>query len=452
MRPLEIALWAVTAALLLWCLSHRAVPGWVRVLPAVAFVLLASHILIEGARWHLGPVYLVTVYLFVTYTWPRVGAPEPGTWITITGFGLLVVAAVLGTLLPVFHLPKPTGPHPVGTVTLHLVDTARHDPRTNRADGRRELMVQLWYPAERAGPGCTYRTFAETTLKTQHLARVRTHAALGVPVATLPARHPVVLFSPAVNGRRNHNTVQAEELASHGFVVVGIDHPYDTDLVVFPDGRTARFAGVAVTAEERLQTRVADARFVLDEIERLDRADAPGPFTGRFALSRVGIFGHSFGGAVAAELCLTDPRVAAGVNFDGTIYGEAAKRGYGKPFLFFYEDVPPPTADDVASATGAARQELIESMEDDHNIRRGLAEQHGQLITVRGTRHVNYCDSPLYSPLWRYARGGPISPARTMEIVNAYLLSFFRRQLKGEEDGLLDSTSPPYPEVVIERF
>ncbi len=452
MRPLEIALWAVTAGLLLWHLSHRGAPGWVRVLPAGAGVLLIAHALVEGPRWHLAPVYLVTLGLFVIAAWPRARAPEPATWGVLAGLVLLAAAAVLASVLPVFELPKPTGPHPVGTVTLHLVDPGRAEPRTDRPDGRRELIVQIWYPAGRAGPGRSYRTFAETTLKTQHLARVQTHAAAGVPVA--PARHPVILFSPGANGRRNHNTVQAEELASHGFVVACLDHPYDTDLVVFPDGRAARFAGPTegdpAGAEEVLRVRVADARFVLDELERLDRADPAGLFTDRLVTGRVGVFGHSFGGAVAAELCLTEPRVAAGVNLDGSIYGGAATRGYGKPLLFFSEDIPLPTPEALAKATGEARQQLLAIKNDYDKIRRGSAMQNGQWITIRGARHVNYCDSPLYSPLWRYLRGGPIRHERAMEITNAYLLSFFRRHLKGEEDGLLDAP-PPYPEVEVQR-
>lgn len=456
MRPLEIALWASTAALFLWHLSQRGAPGGVRGLPAVTIALLVAHVLSEGPRWHIGPVYVLALYLVTICAWPTGRAPEPDLWIALVGVGFLAAAAGAATLLPVFELPGPTGPHPVGTVTLHLVDPTRPEPRTDRADGRREVLVQIWYPADRQGPGAPYRTPAETTLKTRHLARVRTRATLGVPVATTPTRHPVLLFSPAANGRRNHNTIQAQELASHGFVVVGIDHPYDTDLVVFPDGRTARFAGnppgdeLAAT-EEALRVRVADARFVLNEVERLDRSDPAGLFTDRLATERVGVFGHSFGGAVAAEMCLTEPRVAAGVNLDGSIYGAAATRGYGKPLLFFCEDVPLPTPEAIAAATDETRHRLLALKGDYDKIRRGSAMQNGQWITIRGALHINYCDSPLYSPVWRFKRGGPIRPERAAEITNAYLLSFFRRHLKGEDDGLLDRPSPPYPEVAIQR-
>src|SRR5262249_43974891 len=207
---------------------------------------------------------------------------------------------------------------------------------------------QVWYPAEWAGPGRPYRTPAETEFKKRHLALVKTNAATGVPVASAQARYPVVIFSPAWTGRRNQNTVQAEELASHGFVVVGIDHPYGTDLTIFPDGRMARttlgdFLDCATdetvqesvrTAEAQLRIRAADVCFVLDELERLDRSDLQDILTGRLDTSRVGIFGHSFGGAVAAEVCLIDARFQAGINLDGLIFGEPTRQRIGKPFLF----------------------------------------------------------------------------------------------------------------------
>lgn len=182
-------------------------------------------------------------------------------------------------------------------------------------------MIQVWYPADDIGPGRLYRTAAEVAFPKDHLALVRTHATDGVAVASARPRYPVVFFSPSWIGRRNQNTVQAEELASHGFIVIGIDHPFGSDLTVFPDGRQVRstlgepldfssdeaLAMCVRIAEEQLRIRAADVRFVLDEVERRNQSDPAGLFTGRFDTSRVAIFGHSFGAAVAAEVCRTDP-------------------------------------------------------------------------------------------------------------------------------------------------
>src|SRR5258707_387308 len=110
MRPLEIALLLANVPLLAWCLSGRALPGWARIPPAVAILALALQVVFEGARWHMGPGYLVTVCLFFACCWPR--GVELGWWAAALGIGALLAAAALGTVLPVFELPKPTGDYP----------------------------------------------------------------------------------------------------------------------------------------------------------------------------------------------------------------------------------------------------------------------------------------------------------------------------------------------------
>jgi pimeloyl-ACP methyl ester carboxylesterase len=464
MRPLEIVFLLANVPLLTWCLFGRDLPPWARALPVGAALLVLLQVAVEGARWHLAPAYAVTLGVFFACAWPRgVGL---GPLAAVLCLGLLGVSAAVATLLPVFRLPTPTGPYPVGTVTIHLVDASREEQGGERRGAPRELMIQVWYPAEHAGPGQVYRPLAETEFKKSHLALVRTNAATGVPLAHARDRYPVVLFSPSWTGRRDQNTVQVEELASHGFLVIGIDHPFGTACTVFPDGRVAEtelgewmdfssdesFRACVRAAEVQLQIRAADVRFVLDELERFDRADANDLLAGRLDLSRVGMFGHSFGGSVAAEVCLTDPRFKAGVDLDGVYFGGPKSKAIGKPFMVFSEDTPVPTPAQVAAATGRSRRELTLYAEDDVAIRRGLSESGGYFLTLRGTRHMNYCDSPLYSPLRRLTRAGPIRPERAMEIINAYVLAFFRANLLGEDASLLGMLPSPYPEVEFERF
>lgn len=470
MRPLEIALWVATIPVLLWCLSHRGLAGWVRVTTAVALVLMIVHLALEGWRWHLGPTYLIIPYLFIACVWPGVPRLQPGVGAVLVGIGLMAATVALTTAFPVFDLPRPSGHYPIGTVALHLVDPARQEPRTDRSDGRRELMVQIWYPAEQVGPGQPYRQRAETTFLSRHLSLARTHAAARVPVAGDPGRFPVVVFAPSWGGCRTDNTIQAEELASHGFIVVGVDHPYSSDRVAFPDGRVAlstltefldyasdgSLAATERVAEEELRTRAADVRFVLDELERLDRSDPNGLLVGRLDTSRVGLFGHSFGGAVSAEVCRADPRAAAGVDLDGLIFGEVRRAGFGKPFLYFSDDTRIPSAAEIDSLKPAGRRRWTYVVENVHCIRSGLARVGGHYAVLRGARHADFCDSPSYSPFhWlrpvNDSPTGPIRHDRAMEILNAYLLSFFRKHLKGEDDGLLDSPTP-YREVEIERL
>ena len=151
-------------------------------------------------------------------------------------------------------LPGPTGRYPIGTLTRHWVDHDRREIFAGPDGGPRELMVQVWYPA-RAGatsPRAPYVDDARTLERLallmglprrafEGLASVLTHAVRDAPVADDGLAYPVLLFSHGRCGVREHNTFQVEELASHGYVVVTIDHPYAASGVRFPDGRLVEF-------------------------------------------------------------------------------------------------------------------------------------------------------------------------------------------------------------------
>jgi dienelactone hydrolase len=145
-------------------------------------------------------------------------------------------------------------------------------------------------------------------------------------------------------------TTLAEDLASHGYVVVGFDAPYRSGVVVFPDGRVVLRSPAANTddlaapgAQERFVTKIlpmwsGDAQFVADQLDRLNGADPSGRFKGRLDMRRLGIFGHSFGGATALQFCHDDSRCKAGIDLDGEPSGSVVKEGLTQPFLFLLSD------------------------------------------------------------------------------------------------------------------
>src|SRR2546429_4704433 len=144
----------------------------------------------------------------------------------------------------------------------------------------------------------------------------------------------------------------AEDLASHGYVVVGLDAPYRTSSVVFPDGRVMRRIPennpelcLEKTGQERdrcanrlLTAWTSDMAFVLDKLEQLNASPASGKFAGRLDLTRVGVFGHSFGGATAAQFCSQDSRCKAGIDIDGSLHGIVIAAGIHKPSMFIESD------------------------------------------------------------------------------------------------------------------
>ncbi|MEU7042721.1 hypothetical protein AB0A77_16885 [Streptomyces varsoviensis] len=241
-------------------------------------------------------------------------------------------------------LPAPGGPYPVGTRAFPLLAPGRADPW--QAGRRRELMVQVWYPAAARtedAPAARYLTpsVAAHVLRMwaeegeefgpeveEALAGVRVHAVDGAPVASGPPvgsgllvasgpPWPLVLFSPGLGEYRAGLTALAEDLASRGYVVASVDHPGDAAAVEFPDGRLVPHrepeGGAAGELETHyLPTRVADLQFVLD------RLLAPGsPWHGLLDPARIGVAGHSLGGAAAAELARVDAQLDAQLDARG---------------------------------------------------------------------------------------------------------------------------------------
>src|SRR6266508_5510909 len=192
-------------------------------------------------------------------------------------------------------LPPPSGRVAVGTVSQRWVDASRPDPFL--PGRRRELMVQLWYPATgtagfppaRYLPAGAARAFERLGgIATPVFDRIGLHARSGTPVVS--GRHPLVLFSPGFGMLTGFYTSLLEELASQGFIVLAIDHPYDAEVVELPGGRLVRKRFSDPPPDRALSIRIADLRFVLD---RLPRLNARGRLAGLLDPSRIGTFGHS---------------------------------------------------------------------------------------------------------------------------------------------------------------
>jgi len=209
-------------------------------------------------------------------------------------------------------------------------------------------MVSLWYPAAPSdGRRARYMTPAESELQLTSrgitgipqdaLSTVRTNAVGDATPAGRQRALPLVVLSPGFTNPRSALTALAEDLASHGYAVAGIDHTYESFATAFPDGRVT--TGLAREIPRRgkgfwekvVAGRAADVSFVLNE---LTGAHPAWPGAGLIDPSRMAMAGHSIGGAAAIAAMLADSRIRAGIDMDGATATPIPDHGLSRPFLF----------------------------------------------------------------------------------------------------------------------
>lgn len=384
-------------------------------------------------------------------------------------------------------LPPPTGSAPVGTTTLHLVDRARRDPL---APGKRprQLMVQLWYPAipSRRLPHAPYlppavaELLAPGFLPLAALRALHTDAHPSAPVAASdrtqtpepsPLRisprhppwlvaagsgHPVVLFSHGNASLSALSSALLQDLASHGYVVAAMNHPYNAAIVEFPDGRIVEYQQQDhLTGNEDLATwdaglapllavLVADSRFVLDALHQLQAGTNPDAeaqilppgLVGALDLSRIGIMGHSLGGATAFQALAQDARLRAACALDSIIPAAASNPGGHRPVLLMQSEQP-----EAATLTHQAWRALHPRGWHRHLLLTGSGHNTFTDLAVFRTELGTAFPKELDSVM------GTIDGFQAVAAQRAYVTAFFNQALTDRPSQLLDRPSPRYPQV-----
>lgn len=458
MRLFEIVIPLLLSTYLIW--SHPR-PFAIRLLPTAALIAVVIHLLFEGYRWQMIPVYALTVILLAG---SLIKIQSPGDWKPIASyltFGLLAVSTAIPALLPVPRISTPGGPYSVGTRIYELVDGSRSELYSGREEARR-IMIQAWYPSEAGSSSEQARWMDNAEIYApavsgqigmpsfflDHLSLVNVPAYKNADPLKADAGFPVILFSHGWNGFNAQNTSQTLELASHGFVVVGVQHPYGAVITVFPDGTIANNNPSALpdgapqneyeTAAHILADQWAgDLGFTLDNLQ-IQNEDPSSPFYNLFDLNRVGVYGHSTGGGAAIQFCGTDPRCIALLGLDPfmrPVSYEVIDRGLAQPSLFMFSQR---WADDLDSRNNELFNRFYPHLKQPYSV-----------VAIEGTAHYDFTDLPLLSPLApQLGLKGPISGKRVTNIVNDYLLSFFEEALKQKPVDLAGKAGI-YPEIKL---
>jgi dienelactone hydrolase len=382
--------------------------------------------------------------LVASYGWPR-----PSRLATFglfaTGLGLLGVLFLPAAphianavqQLAVIGAPKDlSGPFSVGTFNVAL------PPPTG---GEAPIIAQIWHPAEAASAA----------------------RAAGAPVACAqatkdrrlpqdPSRFQILLYAPGNAGGRDDNASTSSTLASHGYVVMAIDdieldRPSQSDAegkagiepLAYDFSSDAAFEKTLRGADRKVRLEAEKALAALDRLQACASVD----WKKRLDFDHVGIFGFSFGGAVAAEAGVMDKRIAAAANLDGWLFGRAAAGALEKPYMIMNSDAPIPRQRQLRASNPGERNSASLTLNDLREEIRLASRPDGYWFWVKGSKHEGYSDQIFDRR--DFSSWMALNPIRMKEIRDAYLRAFFDAHLAGTPRPLLRQTPSPYGEVEL---
>jgi predicted dienelactone hydrolase len=389
---------------------------------------------------------------------------------------VLTVGVLLGSLWLEhsfwIELPKPTGPFAVGRDVFDWVDSKTFDSLAPVAGTKRELLVWMWYPAV-AGQSAVVDDYLPEPLRaaiagqtgvllsdflTRDLSKVRGHSLRNADVSPQQQSYAVIIMRAGASLEVASYSSLVEDLASHGYIVVGVDAPYRTGIVSFPEGRIIKRIPqnnpevcLEKTGQERdrcasrfLTAWNSDIAYVLDRLAELNTSDSSGKFTAKLDMTRVGIFGHSFGGAQATQFCSEDSRCKAGIDLDGAPHGSVIQTGINRPFMFLGSDHSP-ESDPETRQIKADIQSIYERIPVNERL----------YVWIRGANHFTFSDdgavlkSHFLRGVLRVLGKLGIDGDRQIAVTRYCLRTFFDAYLKKSSGSPPELLSPLYPEIRV---
>ena len=269
---------------------------------------------------------------------------------------------------------------------------------------------------------------------------------------------PLVIFSHGAFGYYQSNASMYMELASHGYVVASIEHPYHSIFTHDSTGKTIvadrKFLNDSMTigssdlseaevfeiTSEWMKLRLADMNFAIDSIKEgninnwyidKDQKEEITKVINLIDTAKIGLIGHSMGGA-AAVTCGRRDDISAVVDLDGTMLGENIGIN-GDEILINEEPYHTP---------------LLNLQNQEHHYQAAEAERSGEVFSNNviiknadtayctyfiNSGHMDFTDLPLFSPvLARNLGTGTVDNGEMIDTLNALVLDFLDCYLKGE--------------------
>jgi len=357
-------------------------------------------------------------------------------------------SVIMPKLIPFKNLPTPSGEYSVGTQIFNWTDSSREEWFTeDDLDDKRKLVVQIWYPTKAVSgekypymdnPGKRIGPLSEQLelpiFMIRHIKEIRTNSILNAPIHPDVDNLPVIVFSHGLGGMKAQNTAHIEELVSQGYFVIAPDHPFDANITIFDDGTLADYRsgitflqakrGKAIKLTEKdfwdfrlpqINTRTADIQYLLDELE-VRNGVVQSPWEA-MDLDRIGIFGHSYGGATSVMVSYIDKRIDACISLDGwnvPIPQNVVDDGLNVPLLYIGRPEWDTTLNYEKLDTLIARSSTV-----------------AEKLILDGTKHFDYSDTPYFSPMAKkFGISGKLPAEEILSILNGRIISFFDEYVK----------------------
>ncbi|MDN4524027.1 alpha/beta hydrolase family protein [Fictibacillus fluitans] len=455
MKIMEGVLLAAASLLVIFVILSRGRGRGLTYLSYGAVLLAFVQIAVESFRWQMIPAYVLCFFLaWGSLPLNKNREKKPGKTARvffIAGMVLWVILLWLPPLLvPMVSWDKAAGKYEVGTVVKYWSDKSRTETLGERKGKARELPVQIWYPANQnqgvvrkapyifglnAAGGEMQRKYNIPTFLFSYLENVSTYSELKAKPAS--GQFPVVLFSHGFPASRFNYTYLAEEMASHGYVVVAMEHTYHSLITTLGDGRAASLvktpSPVQLNAWDKIIDNIwsRDTSFILDQLEKVQAGTIQTPLKEKLDLTRIAVAGHSFGGANAADSLMKDSRIKIGANLDGTFFGSQLQNNkLTKPFLYVTtkpidheKDIDMPPQKQLNDMNMSKEQFKHYAHEIKKREEHALQKNTDHMV-IKDAKHLSFSDIYLYSPVL-----GP-SPEALHEKVRSSMVAFLDTNFK----------------------
>ena len=412
-----------------------------------SIILTILQYFLEGARWQFNfAIFLLPVIYFrfkiLNFSRNLLFDVFISLW--------FLLALLIPILIPVFNLPQPEGDYNVGTETFHWIDSSRTEWFTvEDSTDFRNLVIQTWYPGiptEKLKQELYLDNIdlRSTTMASagnipsffpRHLKYVYGNSYKNIETATLPKKLPILIFSHGITSSRSLHQSLFESLSSRGYVIFALNHSYDANLTIFPNNMIADYRSELGgnpdslnLRKKQMKTRALDIVFLLDQIKKIQSNKIESRLNNLLNTDKIGIAGHSYGGATAILASRIDKRIKSCLVLDGWLSplpDSVINSGLDIPLFF----------------AGRTSWEDSDYPDNYSNLKKIISHSSKAKYNtyIKNSLHLDYTDIPLFSPIIRYVMDvGDNPPETSISLVNDLTFLFLEQHLLKKENINLD--------------